>query len=186
MKLGLTQSELAQLADVSQSLVSQIESGEVDPRLSTLSRIAEALNEHEAAKEICARDLYQKELIYVSGQDSISHAANLMWSKKISQLPVFEDGRNVGSISEKSITAEIARGSAEKIASRKVEEIMQDPFPMVGTNARMDVIVSLLNDNLAVLVMDKGKVVGIITKADVLSRLKSQSDQHPPDINSSR
>ncbi len=42
--LDLTQSELAERADVSQPLIARIEGGDVDPRLSTLRRIVEALN----------------------------------------------------------------------------------------------------------------------------------------------
>ncbi|MHA1431033.1 MAG: helix-turn-helix domain-containing protein, partial [Candidatus Freyarchaeota archaeon] len=41
-KVGLTQTELAEKAGVSQSLIARIESGSVDPRLSTLQRILNA------------------------------------------------------------------------------------------------------------------------------------------------
>ncbi|MFB6186868.1 MAG: helix-turn-helix domain-containing protein, partial [Halobacteriaceae archaeon] len=43
--LELTQSELADLADVSQPLIARIENGDVDPRLSTLRKIINALEE---------------------------------------------------------------------------------------------------------------------------------------------
>jgi len=172
-KLGLTQAELAQLSQVSQSLVSQIESGEVDPRLSTLRRIVDALNGEEAGREVYAEDLFVKDLVSVSPDDLVTTAANIMWTKKISQLPVLENGKNLGSISEKSITAEIAKGSAKDLASRTVREAMSEPFPMVGRRSRMEVILSLLQDSSAVLVLDDGKVSGIITKADVLPRLRT-------------
>ncbi len=171
-KLGLTQSRLAELANVSQSLVSQIESGEVDPRLSTLNRIISALNQREATKDILAEDICTTELVFLTPQDLVTRAAGLMWTRKISQLPVLKGGKNVGSVSEKSITAEIAKGSPKNLAGRKIESIMQEPFPMISGQTTMDVVLTLLQDNLAVLVMDEGEISGIITKADVLTSLR--------------
>jgi predicted transcriptional regulator len=170
-RLHLTQSELARLAGVSQSLVSQIESGEVDPRLSTLKRIVEALNRQESEGEVFAEDIFVKDVICVGPDDAVTDAANGMWSNFISQLPVIENDKNVGSISEKSITAEIAKGSGKEMARKKIKDVMQDPFPMVGRRTSIDVVISLLQENLAVLVTEGGRVGGIITKADVLPRL---------------
>jgi predicted transcriptional regulator len=170
-RLRLTQSELAELAGVSQSLVSQIESGEVDPRISTLRRIIEALNREETDREVNAEDICIQDVIHASPDDPITDAAQVMWSNKISQLPVLDEGRNIGSVSEKTINAEIARGSSRELEEGTIREIMQDPFPMVGGKTRIEVVVCLLQENLAVLVMDEGAVSGIITKADVLRRL---------------
>jgi len=172
-RLGLTQSEVARLAGVSQSLVSQIESGEVDPRLSTLKRIIDTLNEEGREREVYAEDIFVKNLIYVSPEDKVTDAANVMWTNYISQLPVIIDGKNVGSISEKAITEEIARGSSRDLVDKTVKDVMRDPFPMIGKQTRIEVIISLLQDNLAVLVMERGRIAGIITNTDVMTRLKN-------------
>ncbi len=190
-KLGLTQAELAKLAQVSQSLVSQIESGEVDPRLSTLRRIVDALNREETGREVFAEDLLVRDVVSVSPDDLVTTAASIMWAKKISQLPVLEDGKNLGSISEKTITAEIAKGGTKDLARRTVREVMSEPFPMVGMRSRMEVVLSLLQESPAVLVLDGGKVSGIITKADVLPRVRSvlaqgEEVQARPATNSSK
>lgn len=42
---GLTQGEVAERADISQAGLSKIESGNNDPRLSTVARIAAVLND---------------------------------------------------------------------------------------------------------------------------------------------
>ena len=167
-RLGLTQSELADLAGVSQSLVSQIESGEVDPRLSTVTKIVWALNAQEVGRNIFAEELSIKDVVSVGPDEKVVKAANLMWKHYISQLPVIHNGKNVGSVSEKSITAEIAKGSAQDLSRKTVNEIMQEPFPMVGKKTRLDVIVSLLQESPAVLVFEEGKIEGIITKADLI------------------
>ena len=169
----MTQSEVARLAGVSQSLVSQIESGEVDPRLSTLKRIIDTLNEEERERDVYAEDILVENLIYVSPDDKVTEAANVMWTNYISQLPVIQEGKNLGSISEKAITEEIAKGSSRDLVDKTIREIMRDPFPMIGKKTRIEIIISLLQDNLAVLVMEKGKIIGIITNTDVMTRLKS-------------
>ena len=174
-RLGLTQSEVARLAGVSQSLVSQIESGEVDPRLSTLKRIIDTLNEEERERDVYAEDILVENLIYVSPDDKVTEAANVMWTNYISQLPVIQEGKNLGSISEKAITEEIAKGSSRDLVDKAIREIMRDPFPMIGKKTRIEIIISLLQDNLAVLVMEKGKIIGIITNTDVMTRLKSST-----------
>ena len=51
-ELGLTQSDLAKRAGVSQPLIARIESGDVDPRLSTVRKILEAFEEAKKEKQI--------------------------------------------------------------------------------------------------------------------------------------
>ena len=63
--LGLTQSELADRADVSQPLIARIEGGDVDPRLSTLRRIVDALQEAEGGV-LRARDLMHSPVVSVA------------------------------------------------------------------------------------------------------------------------
>ncbi|PYZ02608.1 hypothetical protein C8039_02260 [Halogeometricum sp. wsp3] len=69
-ELGLTQSELAERADVSQPLIARIEGGDVDPRLSTLRRIVTALEEAEGGI-IKARDLMNSPVVGVAPDDSV-------------------------------------------------------------------------------------------------------------------
>jgi predicted transcriptional regulator len=67
-ELELTQSELADRADVSQPLIARIEGGDVDPRLSTLRRIVSALAEAETGI-VRAEDLMHSNVISVSPDD---------------------------------------------------------------------------------------------------------------------
>src|SRR6056297_3631618 len=93
--LGLTQSELADRADVSQPLIARIEGGDVDPRLSTLRRIVNALEESEA-DIVRADDLMHRDVISVSPSDQVSEAVQQMQEAGYSQLPVIKDGVPVG------------------------------------------------------------------------------------------
>ena len=51
VQLGITQSELARVAGVSQSLIAKLESGLVDPSFSTMKAISEALRSHIKMEE---------------------------------------------------------------------------------------------------------------------------------------
>ena len=163
--LELTQSELAASADVSQPLVARIEGGDVDPRLSTLRRIVEALDEAEG-DIVRAGTLMHEEVISVAPDDSVKEAVEKMQEAGYSQLPVITNGVPVGSISDSDV---VSAGS--DIADHPVREVMSESFPTVSQDASEDEISSLLDHYKAVMVTDDGETVGIITQADVAARV---------------
>jgi predicted transcriptional regulator len=86
-----------------------------------------------------------------------------------SQLPVFSDNKVVGSITEKTIMTNMLRvGDPKKISKWSVEQLMDEAFPRIESSTPIGVISSLLKYSPAVLVTDKGELVGIITKADLI------------------
>ncbi len=86
-----------------------------------------------------------------------------------SQLPVFDRNHCVGSISEKTILDKAASvGSISEVYKKKVKEIMDEPFPTVDKETPLQTLISLLSHNSAILISDMDKIVGIVTKADLL------------------
>ncbi len=173
-KVGLTQTELAKLAGVSQSLIARIEKGTVDPRLSTLRRIIEAIKlvEMRAKKAKSAKDVMYSPVITIKSGEKVKKAIELMEKYAISQLPVVNDnGVPVGSITESTVLKKLLSGEPEKILKLKVEEIMEESFPTItpSTNIK-DIQQLILKKYPAVLVMEKGKIVGIITKIDLITK----------------
>lgn len=163
--LDLTQSELADRADVSQPLIARIESGDVDPRLSTLRRIVEALNEAEG-EVIRAEDLMHKDVVSVGPDDPVTRAVDRMQEEGYSQLPVINNGIPVGSISDSDVI-----NAGEDVGDEPVREIMSESFPTVSQDATLDEISSLLDHYKAIMVTDDGDTVGIITQADVAAQI---------------
>jgi predicted transcriptional regulator len=164
-ELGLTQSELADRADVSQPLIARIEGGDVDPRLSTLRRIVNALDEAEG-EVIRAADLMHEAVVNVTPSDDIRTAVHRMEEEAYSQLPVIQDGVPVGSISQSDLVH-----LDEAARDEPVGEHMSESFPTVSTDATLDEISSLLDHYKAVMVTDNGDTVGIVTEADLAARL---------------
>ncbi len=164
-ELELTQSELADRADVSQPLIARIEGGDVDPRLSTLRRIVSALAEAETGI-VRAEDLMHSDVINVSPEDELSDAVRKMEEEAYSQLPVLQDGIPVGSISQGDLVH-----AEEGDRSEPVREFMSESFPTVSEDTTLDEVTSLLEHYKAVMVTDSGETVGILTEADIAGRL---------------
>jgi len=163
--LELTQSELAAAADVSQPLIARIEGGDVDPRLSTLRRIVEALEAAEG-NVVRAADLMNEAVVSVRPDDAVADAVELMEREAYSQLPVVQGGVPVGSISQ----SDVVRAGSDT-GDLPVSEVMSESFPTVGEDATVSEIRNLLDHYKAVVVTDGGEAVGIITEADVAAHL---------------
>jgi predicted transcriptional regulator len=160
--LELTQSELAERADVSQPLIARIEGGDVDPRLSTLRRIVEALEEAEGGIRR-AQDLMNSPVVAVSPDDSVHETTELMDDQSFSQVPVIRDGVPQGLIGN----SDIRQRPEENVGELPVAEVMHESISTVEPDTPLDAVDAHLDHNDAVLVVEGGQTEGIITEADV-------------------
>ncbi len=163
--LGLTQSSLAEAAGVSQPLIARIEGGDVDPRLSTLRRIVNALDEAEG-DVVRAADLMNETVIEVAPDDSVREAVDRMEREAYSQLPVLQNGIPVGSISQSDVIH-----AGDDVSELPVSEVMSESFPTVARDATVDEVRNLLDHYKAIMVTSGGETIGIITEADLAAQL---------------
>ena len=166
-QLGITQAELAYRAKVSQSLIAKIESGLLDPTYGNAKKIFDALSELQGKEKILAKEIMQEKMISVMSSTQINEAIKKMKKHEISQLPVIDKGKCLGLVSESILLDEIIKGSHE----RKIKDIMKDSPPIVPMNSSVDVVSNLLKFFPMVLVSDSGKIKGLITKSDVISKI---------------
>ncbi len=164
--LELTQSELAERADVSQPLIARIEGGDVDPRLSTLRRIVNALDQAENAV-MHAADIMHEGVVTVAPDDSVRQAIDVMITEGYSQLPVVRDGRPQGIVSN----SDVRQLESESAGDLPVAEAMRESITTVEPDATLDELNAHLNHQDAVMVVDDGRLVGIITEADVAAHM---------------
>lgn len=170
-RAGLTQKELAKKAGISQSLVARIESGSVDPRVSTLRKILNVLSEETSGAKLLAGNIMHQPVISVDLEESIGKAVELMWKHGISQLPVFHNDKLVGSVREDTILKKIKDEKIKDLLRRKVSYLIEDPFPVVNVDTNIEYVTKLLlSGSPAVLVNDHGRMVGIITKIDLIAK----------------
>ncbi|MEM2491190.1 MAG: CBS domain-containing protein [Candidatus Bathyarchaeia archaeon] len=168
-RLGINQRQLAKLAGVSQSLIAKIEAGQINPSYQKTKQIFDTLEMLERRVEHKAKDIYHKGVVGVNKDDLVVKATRIMHEGGYSQLPVFDGEKVVGSITEKTILDSTIKGiSIDRLSRMRVGEIMGEPFPLVDESAPLPAISALLQYTPAVLVTKMGKIVGIITKADLL------------------
>jgi predicted transcriptional regulator len=168
LSLGLTQMELAKRAGVTQSILARIESGKVDPRYSNIKKISLALESFNG-RGVLARNIMTKNVIVINHKDRIRKAVRLMKRKGISQLPVMDNGKIIGTIHEKNISHMLSQG---KTANTSVEEVMDDVLPTVPENTSVNTLSSLLDHYPAVLILEGGRITGIVSRADLLKLVK--------------
>ncbi|HTR81013.1 MAG TPA: pyridoxal-phosphate dependent enzyme, partial [Bacteroidota bacterium] len=109
-------------------------------------------------------------LITVDGASTIRTALDLMTGKNISQLPVFEQGRSLGSLSEGNLLSALVKDSSKFDA--QVRTVMDPPFPELHMNEEVGRAVEcFVKKEPAVLVKDDSRVIGIITRFDILGYL---------------
>ncbi|MBI2075679.1 CBS domain-containing protein [Candidatus Woesearchaeota archaeon] len=168
-QMGINQTELAKAAGVSQSLIARLEAGRVDPSYQKVKKIFLALENVGSGRIPKAKDIMSKHVATIRSNLSVKDAAKLMKNKKISQLPVVDDGVVVGSVSEKTLIDKVAQGlNFDNLALVPIKDLMDEAFPQIDENSSISVVSTLLEYNAAVLVTSKGKINGVVTKADLL------------------
>ena len=165
----LTQKDLAASIGVSQSIIAKIESKKVNPSYDLVKKIFNFFDGLEKTNESKAKDIMSKKIIKIGKDDKISKAIELMKRYGFSQLPVFSGGHSVGSITEAIVVRLISSGEAlNKIMEIKIEDVMEESFPVVNEETPISSISALLQHISAVVVNRKAKASGIITKSDLL------------------
>lgn len=170
--LGLTQTQLAEMAKVSQSYIAKLEAKKIEPSYNKVKAIFEALDQLEKKREIKVKEIMTSGIVSVKTDDIVKKAVKLMSEYGYSQLPVLEGNFSVGSITEKIlIDIIITEENQNSIKDNKISEIMEKPFPQVGDEAPVSLVASMLKYYPAILIQQSGKLTGIVTKADLLKTL---------------
>lgn len=133
----------------------------------------------EAAKQcsILAKDVMKCGLLTIRPQTPIYEAMEILATKNITGLPVVDDHMNlVGIVSEKDMLKllydpKVKPGKAKDFMTEEVVSFNQD-------DSLLDICDCLINNHFRrVPILNQGKVVGIISRADIIVYiLKNKSD----------
>jgi cystathionine beta-synthase len=108
-------------------------------------------------------------LVTATRVDVVSDVIAKMKEYDVSQLPVVEDGRLVGMISEVDLLTYLLEGHHR--ASDPIEAIIDPAPPVVDPTSTVDTLADVFLSANAAVVVEFGAVVGIITKIDVIDHL---------------
>jgi cystathionine beta-synthase len=122
-------------------------------------------------------------LYTITPNATVADAIALMESTGISQLPVLDGGKSVGSIQEVTL-ARVLHDDCDPNAV-SISEVMARPLPQLDVNVHLDEAYRLLlSGNTGVLVTNDGKVIDIITRIDLIhywNRSRTASNQLAPE-----
>jgi cystathionine beta-synthase len=107
-----------------------------------------------------------KGLVSVIPSDTVADALGKMDELGLTQIPVLQDGRAVGSLRENRVLAKVVRN--RELLESPVSEVMEGSFPTVDVDASSNEVTRRLQTSPAVLVEEYGRIIGIITRHDVL------------------
>lgn len=124
---------------------------------------------------VFARDVMTTPVFFVSPNETIAYARNLMVKHKISRLLVMDDGKLTGILTKKDIAYRLRQG--EPVWRRRpIDQIPAGAFatnciltvaPDTETKAIAKIFVE--NDISSVPVVNEGTVTGIVTKSDLMT-----------------
>ena len=126
-------------------------------------------NEKILAKELISSH-EKKQLVTVEKNDTISKAVTFMRKYSISQIPVMEDGKFVGALTDKILFSYLLEKPSAK--DELVASVMQPSFPMVGKNETIKQVSKKFDRDVQAVIVeyDEGKY-HIITRHDVISAI---------------
>jgi cystathionine beta-synthase len=129
------------------------------------------------AGDLLSRLGREGKLTCLEPDDTLQRAADSFLEQGISQLPVVEKGQMVGAIHEITIVRVLRQRPAP--AHSRLRDVMAGPLPQVDADVLLEEAYRLLlSGNPAVVVSSGGRLVGIITRADLM-RFYEQAQQTP-------
>jgi cystathionine beta-synthase len=109
-----------------------------------------------------------RQMVTIAPKATVADAIGLMQKTGISQLPVVEDGKPVGSIQEVTVARVLHDNDDPDQVT--VGEVMARPLPQLAPHVHLDEAYRLLlAGNTGVLAMDDGHVVDIVTRIDLVN-----------------
>ena len=114
---------------------------------------------------LAVREVMATHPITVRPHETARHAYQLMRDNRFRHLPVVEDGRLVGILSDRDLRPVLL---SPGLARARVRELMSEDLTTVGPDTSIEEAASLL---VVLPVVAQGQLVGIVTETDLLAVL---------------
>jgi len=107
--------------------------------------------------------------------DRLRDVVAMMKAHNVSQLPVIDEGGRLrGLVSEIDLLNHMLQVDHVHEADETIAAMIDEDAPVVGPNARLETLMSLISNRPAVVIVRDDRVEGILTKIDILDYLSSQ------------
>ena len=112
----------------------------------------------------------KKKLITANPDQTVAEAVELMKQYDIEHIPVMQDEKLIGAISEGGLFQKLFANP--DIKNEKIEAVLEKTFPIVNFDTAVEKLGTLINkENGAVLAKDESGDFHIVTKYDILQAL---------------
>jgi cystathionine beta-synthase len=123
-------------------------------------------------KDLIGRPHGERATITVGPGDVLTTAHNRLRNAGFSQLPVMDQGKLVGVVTEETIIQHVY-GKPE-LMNAPVADAMQTAFIRLDCDASINNLVSMLQVQPYAAILDRDQFLGLITRSDVLNYLRRQ------------
>jgi CBS domain-containing protein len=114
------------------------------------------------------RDVMTEDVRTVDAGAAISEAARLLAEAGVGSLPVLEDGRPVGIVTDRDLVVRVLARGAD-VAAVRVGEVASSPLHSISSDRSVDEAIFLMSSNRIrrLAVVDDGRLVGMVSQADI-------------------
>lgn len=109
-------------------------------------------------------------LVSVEADEPVLNAIDRMRKHNIDQLPVFEGGKPVGTITDARLFDAILEDA--EVRTQKARVVMGPALPVVQPDAHLEEIAKKLGNGSPAVLVEQANGFGIITKQDIIGKLK--------------
>jgi cystathionine beta-synthase len=117
-------------------------------------------------------------LVTARPDDTLRNVIGKMKGHGVSQLPVIDGDAIRGLVSEVDVLRNLVSGEAHLDAT--IERILDSDYATVSPDTRVDLLKSVLADAKVALVTDGARLLGIVSKIDVIDYLSRRMGDAPP------
>ena len=125
------------------------------------------------------------DLVHTHPEETVRQAIDILREYGVSQMPVVKHeppvvlAEVVGAVTERDLLS--SAFARPEVLDRPVAEVMGLALPTVGVGEALDIAVARLEAAPAVLVLDGGHPIGVVSRADVLGALAARAGTTPGD-----
>jgi cystathionine beta-synthase len=105
-------------------------------------------------------------VLSIAPHETVAEALAQMDKHGVTQMPVIEEGKSVGSVRENRLLAKVL-GDRDLLGAT-VSQLMEQGFPVIDVESSSPEVTRQLRRHPAVLVEEFGRITGIITRHDML------------------
>jgi len=128
---------------------------------------------------MAGRDASLPPLVHIHPDETVREAIAILREFGVSQVPVIKHEPPIviaevtGSVTERGLMDRVLADPT--VFAKNVADITEPPLPTIGSGEQVQVAVTRLESAPALLVLDRGHPVGVITRSDVLSSLATEA-----------